>query len=67
MLAGVAVLFATLAVTAVPANADPNPFGSLGCNCDSAAHIPTGKPDVRDQINQGIQNGLGSLHLTRRS
>ncbi len=67
MLAGVAVLFATLAVTAVPAEADPNPFGSLGCGCDSAAKIPADKPDVKDQINQGIQNGLGSLRPTRGS
>ncbi|MGA8329257.1 MAG: hypothetical protein WB777_08190 [Mycobacterium sp.] len=67
MLAGVAVLFATLAVTAVPAEADPTPFGSLGCSCDSEAGIPAGNPDVKDQIDQGIQNGLGSLHPTRGS
>jgi hypothetical protein len=58
MLASAATLIATLAVTAGPAIAEPNPFGSLGCSCDT----PAGKPDIKDQVNQGIQTGLDSLH-----
>lgn len=62
MLAGAAVLLAALAATAGPATADPNPFGTLGCSCSPVAGIPPGNPDVKDQVDRGIQNGLGSLH-----
>jgi len=67
MLASAAILFGALAVTTVPASADPSPFGALGCSCDSVAGIVPGSPDVRDQVDQGIQNGLASLHRTRGS
>ena len=67
ILASAAFLFAALAVTAAPAGADPSPFGGLSCSCDPVAEIPAGNPDVRDQIDQGIRNGLGSLHPTRGS
>jgi hypothetical protein len=67
MSASVAMLFAELAATATPAEADPTRSTPLGCSCDSAAEISAGNVDVKDQIDQGIQNGLGSLHLTRAS
>jgi hypothetical protein len=65
ILASVALLFAALAVTAAPAGADPSPFGAIGCTCDSVTGISPGTPDVKDQVDQGIQNGLASLHRTR--
>jgi hypothetical protein len=67
ILASVALLFAALAVTAAPAGADPSPFGSIGCTCDSVTGISPGTPDVKDQVDQGIQNGLASLHHPRGS
>jgi hypothetical protein len=54
-------LFAALAV-ASPASADPSSFGTLGCSCMQPGDVPQGKPAVKDQVNQGIQSGLGSLH-----
>ena len=54
-------LGAALAV-ATPATADPNLFGALSCNCAQPSDVPHGKPAVSDQLRQGIQSGLGSLH-----
>jgi hypothetical protein len=62
ILASAAVTLAALAVTAAPAGADPSPFGALGCSCQSVSGVPAGTPDVKDQVDQGIQNGLASLH-----
>jgi hypothetical protein len=67
MLASAAVVLAALAVTPAPAGADPSPFGALGCSCDSVTGVSAGTPDVKDQVNQGIQNGLASLHHNRGS
>lgn len=44
-----------------PADAEPNPsdvdpFGGLSCNCSPTA--PRGGPAMRQEINQGIQQGL---------
>jgi hypothetical protein len=59
--AGIA-LGAAVAV-ATPASADPNSFGTLGCICSTQpGDIPQGGLAVKDQVNQGIRNGLGSLH-----
>jgi hypothetical protein len=58
--AGIA-LGAAMAV-ATPAGADPSSFGTLGCSCTQPVDGPHGKPAVKDQVNQGIQSGLGSLH-----
>ena len=54
-------LGAALAV-ATPASADPSSFGTLGCSCTQPIDVPHGKPAVKDQVDQGIQSGLGSLH-----
>jgi hypothetical protein len=60
---GVLLGVAVAAVT--PAGADPNPFGTLGCSCKPAAGVQGSKPGVQGQVDQGIQNGLGSLHRKR--
>jgi hypothetical protein len=54
-------LGAALAV-ATPATADPSLFGALSCNCTQPVDVPHGKPAVSDQLRQGIQSGLGSVH-----
>ena len=54
-------LGAALAV-ATPASADPSSFGTLGCSCRQPTDVPHGKPVVKDDVNQGIQSGLRSLH-----
>jgi hypothetical protein len=54
-------LGAAMAIAA-PAGADPSLFGALSCNCTQPSDVPHGKPAVSDQLRQGIQSGLGSLH-----
>jgi hypothetical protein len=65
ILASAAITLAALAVPPAPAGADPSPFGALGCSCDSASGFPSRAPDVRDQVDQGIKSGLGSLYHKR--
>jgi hypothetical protein len=67
ILASAAILFGALAAPTAPAGADPSPFGALGCSCDSVIGTPAGTPDVKEQVDQGIQNGLASLHHQRGS
>lgn len=67
MLASLATVLGALAVTPGMAAADPNPFGSLGCACNPVAGIPADQPDIEDQVDQGIQNGLGSMHHLHHS
>lgn len=54
------VLGATVAA-ATPAGADPSQFGTLSCSC-APTGIQGSNPDVRSQVDQGIQQGLDSLH-----
>jgi hypothetical protein len=35
---------------------DPNPFGTLGCNCRGT--VPSDGPQLRQQINRGMGEGL---------
>ena len=65
MLFGAAIALSAAAGVATPASADPSPFGTLGCNCEAPVTVPGGKAPVTDQMDQGIQNGLGYLHGTR--
>jgi hypothetical protein len=58
----VAITFGTGLAMATPASADPNSFGTLGCNCTQPIDVPHGKPAVKDQVSRGIQSGRGSLH-----
>ncbi len=38
-----------------PSNTSPNPYGGLGCSCQGAA--PADGPDVKAQIDRGLQEG----------
>jgi hypothetical protein len=38
-----------------PANAGPNPFSTLSCNCQETA--PPGSPALKAEIHRGIQEG----------
>jgi hypothetical protein len=61
ILFGAAIALAAAAGVATPASADPSPFGTLGCTCTSPVAAPDGKAPVKDQLDQGIKNGLGYL------
>ena len=54
-------LSAALALAA-PTSADPSAFGPLRCSCTQPIDIPHSKLAVKDQIDQGLQSGLGSVH-----
>jgi hypothetical protein len=62
VLFGAAIAFSVAAGVATPASADPSSFGTLGCSCQPPVVAPPGKAPATDQMNQGIQNGLGYLH-----
>jgi hypothetical protein len=62
ILFGTAIALAAAAGVATPASADPSSFGTLGCNCKPPVVAPQDKAPVTDQVDQGIQNGLGYLH-----
>jgi hypothetical protein len=59
-----AIVLGSCVVAAAPASADngpasagPNPFGSLGCNCQATA--PLGNPALTaKELQRGIQAGL---------
>jgi hypothetical protein len=62
MLAGAAIL-GSLVAGAAPASADPatysndpNPFGSLTCNCQETT--PPAGPALTGELNRGIWKGL---------
>jgi hypothetical protein len=57
-----AIALGAATAIAAPAGADPSLFGALSCNCTQPVEVPHGKPAVSDQLRQGIQSGLGSLH-----
>ena len=61
LLSAAITLGAALAV-ATPASADPSLFDTLGCGCSTQARdVPRGGSTVKDQVNRGIQDGLGYL------
>jgi hypothetical protein len=62
LIVGAAVVLGATLATATPAGADPSQFGTLGCSCTPATEIQSSNPDVKSQVDQGIQQGLGSLH-----
>ena len=58
-----AAILGSLVVGAAPASADPsqsgtdpNPFGSLSCNCQETT--PANGPALTGELNRGIWNGL---------
>jgi hypothetical protein len=57
-----AIALGAVTAVAAPAGADPSLFGALSCGCTQPSDVPHGKPAVSDQLNWGIQSGLGSLH-----
>jgi hypothetical protein len=59
-----AIAFSAAAGVATPAGADPSAFGTLGCSCKAPVTVPDGKAPAMNPTDQGIQNGLGSLHAT---
>jgi hypothetical protein len=62
VLFGAAIALSAAAGVATPASADPSSFGTLGCSCQPPVVAPHGKAPATDQVDQGIQNGLGYLH-----
>jgi len=62
-----AIALGAATAIAAPAGADPSLFGALSCNCAQPSDVPHGEPAVSDQLRQGIQSGLGSLHRDPRS
>jgi hypothetical protein len=64
ILIGAAIAFSAAVGIATPAGADPSPFGTLGCSCKAPVAVPGDKAPALDPMDQGIQNGLGSLHTT---
>ena len=55
LLVGGAIAVSAAVRVAVPASADPNPFGDFSCSCQPAA------PAATDQITRGIYNAFSDL------
>ncbi|MEY8016673.1 TetR/AcrR family transcriptional regulator [Mycobacterium servetii] len=55
-----AVAVVVCVAAAEPARADPNAFAVLGCSCHETASA--GSPDLRNEIDQGIRQGLATSH-----
>jgi hypothetical protein len=62
LLVGVAIALATTVVIATPADAEPSQFGTLSCSCNPATGMPDSTSDLKSQVDEGVQHGLGSLH-----
>jgi hypothetical protein len=61
---GAAIALTATVVTATPASAEPSQFGTLSCSCNPATGMPDSAPDLKSQVDAGIQHGLGSLHVS---
>ena len=61
---GVAIALTATVVTATPAVAEPSQFGTLSCSCDPVTDMPDSTSDLKSQVDEGIQHGLGSLHIS---
>jgi hypothetical protein len=64
LLVGVAIALAATVLTATPAGAEPSQFGTLSCSCNPASGMPDSASDLKSQVDEGIQHGLGSLHTS---
>jgi len=64
LMVGAAIALATTVVTATPADAEPSQFGTLSCSCNPATGMPDSTSDLKSQVDEGIQRGLGSLHTS---
>jgi hypothetical protein len=56
VLIGNAIKVAAAVEVSAPAGAEPSAFNVLSCSCPQT--VPNDSSRVRDQINQGIQDGL---------
>lgn len=63
ILIGAATILVAAGGVAPPANADPNLFGTLSCNCAETVSADTA-PGI-DPIQQGMQSGLADLRGVR--
>ena len=61
---GAAIALAATVITATPAAAEPSQFGTLSCSCNPATGMPDSAADLKSQVDEGIQRGLGSLHTS---
>jgi hypothetical protein len=61
LMVGAAIALIALVTTATPADAEPSQFGTLSCSCSPAAGMPGSDSDLKSQVDEGIQRGLGSL------
>jgi hypothetical protein len=59
---GAAIALAATVVTVTPADAEPSQFDTLSCSCNPATGTPDSAADLKSQVDEGIQHGLGSLH-----
>lgn len=64
IMVGAAIALAATVATATPADAEPSQFGTLSCSCDPATGMPDSAGDLKSQVDEGIQHGLGSLHIS---
>lgn len=63
ILTGAAVAVGMAISIAAPAGADPSVFNDLSCSCPQT--VSNGGSSVADQINRGIQSGLGGGNAAR--
>ena len=61
---GAAIALTATVATAVQAVGEPSQFGTLSCSCNPANGMPEGTSDLKSQVDEGIQHGLGSLHTS---
>jgi hypothetical protein len=64
LMVGAAIALAATVVMATPADAEPSQFGTLSCSCISATGMPDSTSDLKSQVDEGIQRGLGSLQTS---
>lgn len=61
--AGMAIALGVSSAATASASTDPNPFSHLGCACKDSD--PPGSPALRDNINQGIHQGISAPSFAR--
>jgi hypothetical protein len=61
LMVGAVIALTAIVTTATPADAEPSQFGTLSCSCSPATGNPDSSSDLKSQVDEGIQRGLGSL------
>ena len=64
LMVGAAIALGATVAMATPADAEPSQFGTLSCSCTPATGMPDSNSDLKSQVDEGIQRGLGSLHVS---